>query len=543
MNPDHRTRRTWLATSLVLIAVAAPCTAWYVVGSASSEREAASIRARPGERGHEIARALADRLVGRLEAMRDSESQRPHYHFQPSYQDPTSTCQCAGDTPSPLATGPRDPFVDVYFEIDRDGRITVPVLGDFGDLQPEADRWQRAIESRDVLRPHADALRRLASSGREPLLDTDVLGGALPADFVRRRPAGPLESFLWHGFEDVDPPLLIALRRTGEAVQGFVLSPEAAQDWLRSAELPALLRPKADSESAWATADVPLDCTTWEIAVDVSEPVALAGIDAARIESDFRRSFAIGSMAAAIAALSVIVLLVNAERVARQRSRFAAAAAHELRTPLAGLRLYGEMLASSADDPQRAARYARRIAAESERLSRVVTNVLDFTRLERGNVRVRLQDGDLSGALRAIATRLEPALSTQGATLELELPLDAVGASFDPDALDHIVQNLVDNAEKYSRGADDRRVHLRLESVGDRAVVSVRDHGPGVSDDAARTLFDPFGRGDDPDHPAGLGLGLALVDRLVRAHGGRVEWENCGDGGARFSVGFAGGGR
>lgn len=535
----ERPRRSWLAIALVVVAVAAPCTAWYVVGSAAATREAASVRTRPVERGHEIARALADRLVGRLEAMRDSESQRPHYHFESSYADPSTTCQCAVATPSPLATGPQDPFVDVYFQIDDDGHLDVPVLGDLGDVAPDPDRLQRAVERSEALQPHVVELQRMAMSGRDPLLAARPIRSTLSADFARRRPVPEVESFQWHGLEGVDEPALVALRRLGDqgAVQGFVLSPRAVTDWLRSAQLPAVLRPFSMQRSdSVAIAEVPLDCTTWEIAVDVSEPVALAGIDAARIEASFLRTFLFGSLAALIAAGSVIVLLLNAERVARQRSQFAAAAAHELRTPLTGLRMYGEMLATSSADPAKASRYAERIAAESERLSRVVTNVLDFTRLERGNVIVRATPGDLAASLEAIAARLSPALRGQGASLETDIASGLPSVSFDADALDHIVQNLVDNAEKYSREAADRRVHLSAAVDGGVVVVRVRDHGPGVAADVAPALFRPFGRGSDPDQPAGLGLGLALVDRLVRAHAGRVVWRNLDDGGAEFAV-------
>ena len=541
MSIAHRPRRTWLAITLVFVAVAAPCTAWYVVGQASAEREAASIRARPVERGHSVARALSDRLVGRLEAMRDSESQRPPYHFHATYHDPTSNCQCAGSTPSPLATGPRDPFVDVYFQIDPRGRLSVPVLGDLGEIVPDADRLQRAGERRKGLHPHADTLQLMARSGRDPLPPSRSAVASLDPSYDGRLLV-ETESFQWHGLEDgLAEPLLVALRRVGDdgAVQGFVLSPHAVHDWLRSAELPAVLRPfTGGTEDSVAVAEVPLDCTTWEIAVDVSGPVALAGVDAARVETDFYRSFAIGSAAALIAAVSVVVLLLNAERVARERSRFAAAAAHELRTPLAGLRMYGEMLGGVADDPDRSQRYARRIAAESERLSRVVTNVLDFTRLERGDRGVRMREGDLAATLREVASRLGPALESHGATLEVDVPETLPSARFDPDAVEHIVTNLIDNAEKYSRSSDDRRVHLSAMANGSRVHLSVRDHGPGIPDDVARSLFEPFRRGDDEDQPAGLGLGLALVDRLARAHGSEVEWENREDGGARFRVGF-----
>ena len=538
---NARPRRSWLAITLVVIAVAAPCTAWYVVGSAAAAREAASVRARPTERGHEIARALGDRLVGRLQAMRDSESQRPHYHFEARYEDPTLSCSCAGSMPSPLATGPQDPFVDVYFQIDSSGRLTVPILGDLGDVVPDADRLQRAVERSEALRPHALELQRMALSGRDPLLAVRPIRSTLSADFARRRNVPDTENFLWHGLEEAGEPVLVALRRLGTqgSVQGFVLSPESVSDWLRSADLPAVLRPLTiDRSDSMAVAEVPLDCTTWEIAVDVSEPVALAGIDAARIESAFTRTFLFGSSAAVIAGVSLIVLLLNAERVARQRSQFAAAAAHELRTPLAGLRMYGEMLGAAADDPERSARYARRISAESERLSRVVTNVLDFTHLERGAIAVRATSGDLGAHLRTIAARLDPALRSQGAMLELDLAPSLPNARFDPDAVDHIVQNLVDNAEKYARESADRRVHLSLSAVDDDVALRVRDHGPGIRADVASRLFEPFGRGKDPDQPAGLGLGLALVDRLARAHGSSVTWRNHPEGGAEFTVRF-----
>ena len=565
MNLAARTRRTGAAVALTVIAIAAPCVAWYVVGSASAEREATALRQRPLERGHDIARALADRLRGRLEAMRDSESQRPAYHFQPSYHDPTTTCQCASRTPSPLATGPRDPFVEIYFEIDGTGRLQVPVLGDLEGVTPDADRLQRAHELHDELAAASGRLVDMAhghigdlpavstvAASRAPRTLRTELPGLAARDALAADPVAT-DAFQWYGLELDARPLLVALRRVGPQanapVQGFVLSPDAVDDWLRTAELPATLRPGrplAAHAPDEAVADVQLDCTRWEIAVDVSEAMAEAEATAGRVEAGFVRSFAVGSGFAVLAGAAVIFLLVSTERMARQRSRFAAAAAHELRTPLSGLRLYGEMLGGALDDREKSRRYARRIAEESERLSRVVTNVLGFTRLERGGVQVHRREGDLAAALREVVERLRPAVEGNGARLELDLGalprgadgLPTAGALYDPDALDPIVQNLVDNAEKYGREATDRRITVSLVESGDRLALRVRDRGPGVSPRVAGELFHPFRRGEHPDQPAGLGLGLPLVDALARAHGAPPRWRNCEDGGAEFTVVF-----
>lgn len=547
----ERTRRTWLAVALTLIAISAPCVAWYVVGSAATAREASALRERPLQRGQEIARALADRLLGRLEAMRDAESQRPSYHFQASYHDPTSTCQCASRTPSPLASGPRDPFVELYFEIDGARALQVPVLEDEGDdLLTPPDRLQNAHERRQALVPYTDQLIDMAHGrvGDAELASSSSRGSGLATTTLPRAPARDLlvpepEPFQWHGLDAASGALLVALRRTGTQstapVQGFVLASSSVEEWLRTAELPATLRPgRTQHASTEAVADLQLDCTRWEVVVDVTDALADAEATAGRVEAGFVRSFTLGSSFALLAGAAVIFLIVSTERMARERSRFAAAAAHELRTPLTGLRLFGEMLGTSLDDRERSQRYARRIVEESDRLSRVVTNVLGFTRLERGRVQIQAREEDLSAHVRGVVERSRPALRTLGAEIDFVASAPDGTAHFDPDAVDHIVQNLVDNAEKYARGNSDRRIHVEVRANGERLELAVRDHGPGVAPNVIDRIFQPFVRGDHPDQPAGLGLGLPLVDALARAHGAPPRWQNLPEGGAEFTVTF-----
>ncbi len=192
---------------------------------------------------------------------------------------------------------------------------------------------------------------------------------------------------------------------------------------------------------------------------------------------------------------------------------------HELRTPLAGLQLYGDMLADGLGDPGKARDYARRMSEEASRLGRVVSNVLGFSQLERGNLAVDAQVGALGDALCELGSRAEPALDRAGAALELDVSPE-LRARFDRDALARIIGNLLDNAEKYARGADDRTIRLAARDRGDVVEVVVQDHGPGVAD---RTkLFHAFSRGVSTDGPAGLGLGLALSQSLAEAMGGTL---------------------
>ena len=232
----------------------------------------------------------------------------------------------------------------------------------------------------------------------------------------------------------------------------------------------------------------------------------------------------------------VVTMLYQSERLAQQRARFAASAAHELRTPLAGLRLYGEMLSEGLGDRSRVREYARRMAGEAEALGRVVTNVLSFTRLERDAFTVDPRPGDLATATAEIVERMRPALEGGGVAVALELEPELPAASFDRDALTHILQNLLDNAEKYTRDSDQRTISVTVRRDSEGVAMAVADSGQGVPQELRGTLFRPFARGHHPDAPEGLGLGLALVRELAQAQGGDVRYDDAPAGGAVFTV-------
>jgi signal transduction histidine kinase len=203
--------------------------------------------------------------------------------------------------------------------------------------------------------------------------------------------------------------------------------------------------------------------------------------------------------------------------------RFAASAAHELKTPLATLRLYGDMLAEGLGDTTRSRSYAARIAAEAGRLARVVINILDLSRLERGVPLVNPRRGDLAATVRSCVEGLVPSLEEAGMEVALSLDADLAEVDHDPDAVCQIVTNLLDNAERYTRGGEPRRVEVSVVRHGGGVRLLVVDNGPGINEATRRTLFRPFARGSAGGDPSGLGLGLALGRSLARAHGGDLQ--------------------
>jgi signal transduction histidine kinase len=340
--------------------------------------------------------------------------------------------------------------------------------------------------------------------------------------------------FDWSSVDIGGTRALAALRPVvtpdGAVVQGFVVNRAALGETLRTA---GHLNPGAGA--------FPLGATGWSLDAD-EQAATLSGMtQAAGIRRAFRQTFYAGLGAAGLALLAVAFLVWRTERLARERAQFAAAAAHELRTPLAGLRLYGDMLAHQLGNPERSRIYAQHVSEEADRLGRVVANMLEFTRLERGSLTIKPEPGDLGGAVRECVEQLRPALEVAGCNVTLSIADDLPSLAFDRDAVHHIVQNLLDNAEKYSRPSgeqapSERSVHVEVTRVNGSAAVTVSDRGVGIDPRTARHLFAPFERGSTSDAPAGLGLGLVLVKALARAHGGEVSWAARSGGGTTFRV-------
>jgi len=559
--------RASLALLLTVTAIAVPCAAWFVVGWREATQRAHETELAPSRLATETATRLAERLRDRLETLRENESKRPFYHYQNFYHDPRGAYEGVAVVPSPLTDGPMDPIIRTYFQLDVWGSFTVPQLNPQAPRELTAEEHaaedairrqlelqaptfvavvpqtqQRRVEKLDaqswaqtVL--SSEVYSKLRNPNQAPTPNRPTLERVAPGKTSVEISTGQLQ---WHTIPINRVPSLVALRDVqtpyGRAVQGFLISQAAIADLLKAAPFPARFLPDAGSGNLNST--VRLTGTDWHVSVDARVDLAAAGAKARAIRDGFLRIFGWGVAAASIAGLCVVGLVWQTERLARQRSQFAASAAHELRTPLAGLRLYCDMLAEGLGDPSRAGDYARRVADEAERLGRVVANVLGFTRLERGTLKVSLEPGDLAAAVRECVERQRPALEALGAKVEFDVAGTTPELRFDRDAIAQILQNLLDNAEKHTRNAADRAIRVALTPSGNGIELSVSDHGPGVARKDRRHLFRPFARGNHADAPAGLGLGLTLVRALVRAHGGEIRYADGDGGGAKFVVTF-----
>lgn len=244
---------------------------------------------------------------------------------------------------------------------------------------------------------------------------------------------------------------------------------------------------------------------------------------------------------AAVALFALYRMVAVALRFAERRSNFVAAVSHELKTPLTSIRMYAEMLRDGlAPSEEKRHEYARTITAESERLSRLIDNVLEFAASERGGRRAELAHGSLTGEIEAIAEMLGPHARGAGFTLLLSVEPALPAVRYDRDALAQILVNLVDNAQKYARSAIDRRLELRVARSAEGVIVALRDHGPGVAAGDLSRVFELFHRGGDELTRAtkGTGLGLALVRSLAERMGASASARNVEGGGFEVSIVF-----
>jgi signal transduction histidine kinase len=227
----------------------------------------------------------------------------------------------------------------------------------------------------------------------------------------------------------------------------------------------------------------------------------------------------------------------RADHLARQRGAFISAVSHELRTPLTTLRMHAELLRDGLVGADKRQKFHDDMVQESVRLSRLVENVLEATRLEEGRRPMRIQESDLAGAVRAIANAQAPFLGTKGFSIDLDVDED-LPASFDRQAIEQIVVNLLDNAVKYSAEASEKIVRVELHERGNDAVLRVLDRGPGIPSDDLERVFQRFYRVERPgqEHVVGTGLGLALVKELAQAHGGDARATTRDGGGCCIEV-------
>jgi two-component system phosphate regulon sensor histidine kinase PhoR len=248
------------------------------------------------------------------------------------------------------------------------------------------------------------------------------------------------------------------------------------------------------------------------------------------------------ALGAALAGGFVTIYLFGKKqlRLVRDQKNFVSAISHELKTPLTSIRMYGEMLQSGWADEAKKQTYYDFIVAEGERLSRLIDNVLELSRLGNGATPVDHKTIGVGELFEQLRSKLITQAERADFELEFEIADDARNLLIngDPDALTQVFINLVDNAIKFSAGAERREIRLSARCLdAGHVLLTVRDFGPGISPPALKRLFELFYRADDEltRSTAGTGIGLALVRQLVTAMGGRIDARNC-DPGAEFRL-------
>jgi signal transduction histidine kinase len=251
-------------------------------------------------------------------------------------------------------------------------------------------------------------------------------------------------------------------------------------------------------------------------------------------------SLGIAWIAVLLATLAVAAVLRRTLELNQRRGAFVSAVTHELRTPLTTFRMYTEMLDEGmVTDGEKQKKYFGTLHSEAERLSHLVENVLGYAQLEnnRGGAE-RIETARLAELKERILPRLADRAAQSGIELKVEMEDAARDASVraDPSAVERILFNLVDNAGKYGRDGQDSAILFSIGLKDGMAVLSVRDHGPGIPPRLRKKLFVPFSKSasDAANSAPGIGLGLSISRRLARQMQGDLALDPTISNGARF---------
>ena len=229
--------------------------------------------------------------------------------------------------------------------------------------------------------------------------------------------------------------------------------------------------------------------------------------------------------------------VIHESEVSRMKSEFVSNVSHELKTPLALIRMFGETLDEGiVTDEKKRREFYSIIRKESERLSHLINNVLDFSRMDTGAKEYYFEESDLVKVVKSSLEAYKFHIRENGFEIESELPDEAVMLKIDKDAISQALLNLFSNAVKYSG----ERKYIKVEVCRNSslALISVADQGVGIPKEERKKIFEKFYRvqAAKGEEKGGSGLGLTLVKHIVEAHGGTIEVESVVGEGSKFTL-------
>ncbi|MBI4970862.1 MAG: PAS domain S-box protein [Candidatus Omnitrophica bacterium] len=281
-----------------------------------------------------------------------------------------------------------------------------------------------------------------------------------------------------------------------------------------------------------------------EIDEMMSEAMKTGGIvkkvlEIARFEEKFLNVNAVGIEKQNGDVRGVLVLsdVTEVKKLENMRRDFVANVSHELRTPLTSIKGFAETLRSGASkDPEKSADFLKRIEDDADRLTRLIDDLLDLSKIESKQSPLQLESLDLKQEMDAVLSVLYPAIKKKRIQLENRIA-ESLGRRIlaDRDKLKQVLVNLIDNAIKFNQ--DGGNIIIDAEKAGDFLKISIEDTGIGIPQDEIARVFERFYRVDKARsrQEGGTGLGLSIVKHIIEAHGGKVSCESMAGKGSRFS--------
>ncbi len=357
-----------------------------------------------------------------------------------------------------------------------------------------------------------------------------------------------LRLMFWHRSTQ-DPDLVFGaqldLDRLVDGLRDLVQPDPALRDEISVALLDDNAKPKTLSHpgfrAAWkrpfVATEIGESLPHWEVAVYLVNPERLTQI-ARTAKLTLGLLIATLVLAIGIGGWLIVSDLNRQLALARQKTDFVSNVSHELKTPLTSIRMFSELLAEQrVIDPAKQRSYLNIITAEAARLTRLINNVLDFSRMERDEKKYDFRHVNLAKIARDTAETYRPHLENDGFQMDCSFPAAELSVRGDTDAISQVIVNLLSNAEKYSGG--EKRISIeaaRRDGPRPFAEVKILDRGPGIPKGTEEKIFEKFYRAHDSLNGGiqGSGLGLTLARQIARAHGGDVVYEPRTGGGSCF---------
>ena len=281
------------------------------------------------------------------------------------------------------------------------------------------------------------------------------------------------------------------------------------------------------------SAALPYPLSDFDLAITVAELPQSPAYQLVNFLTLFLSLFFVGGF------LGVYRLTVKQMELAQKKSDFVSAVSHELKTPLTAIRMYGEVLMEGWVEEEKKEGYYQQIHDESERLSRLIQNVLTLAELERSEWQINLSTLQPVEFVAQITERLSNQVKRAGFEFETLTEGEVKPVQADTDALTQILINLIDNAIKFSKDAETQKIVLTVSQLGNDCYIRVRDFGPGIPSRKLKSIFEKFYRIDNEmtRTTRGTGIGLSLVKMLAGAMGAHVDVANRQPG-TEFSLRF-----